>query len=220
MENPPHLTLAQLGNFLNPDVAPLPEPSFLQRFVLEQPMLPTAAVLVAGVIALIALRQNGAVRPAVISLISAAGLAAALLITGTAVETPRERLLARQDRLVDAVANADIPTLDAMLAPDARVRGVALPMLREGLDRPRILSTVRAMLGERYDVTTVGTIERQAVVDGRNAARTQIYLRVATESSGQTWTWFLIGWRLGDDGTWRAIEIEPLFISGVLPYNS
>lgn len=216
--------LAQLGNFLNPDVAPLPEPSAFQRFVLEQPTLPAVALAVLGVVAFFALRGSAtSAKHAPLALLALLALAGLLLATGTLVQTDREFLIDRQDALIDAVANADIPVLDRMLAQDALFRGVQAPFLRDGLGREQILATVRSILGERYDVSTVGRIERQAVIDGPNAARTQIYLRVATENSGQTWAWFLIGWRLdpGPSGEpeWKAIEIEPLFISGVLPYN-
>lgn len=212
-------TLAQLGDFINPNVAPLPEPGFVQRFVLEQPALPAVVILIAGLVALIALRQRDAFRAGLIAFLTAALLAIALVAAGSLIDTDREQLIARQDRLVHAVAHAEIRELDRLLAPDARVGGNELPVLRGGLDREAILSTVRTYLGQRFTVSTLGTIERQAVVDGPNAARTQIYLRVVTESSGQTWTWFRIGWRLGDDGQWRAVLVEPLFISGVLAYN-
>lgn len=217
------ILLAQLGNFLNPDVAPLPEPSAFQRFVLEQPTLPAVVLMVLGVVAFFAIRGSASAKHAPTVLFTGLAFAGLVFAAGSLVQTDRERLIDRQDALIDAIAAADIPTLDRMLAPDARVRGVQAPFLQDGLGREQILGTVRSILGERYDVSTVGRIERQAVIDGPNAARTQVYVRVATENAGQTWAWFLIGWRLdpGASGEpeWKVIEIEPLFISGVLSYN-
>jgi predicted RNA binding protein with dsRBD fold (UPF0201 family) len=213
-------TLAQLGDWINPNVPALPEPGVFQQYVLEQPIILSVALIVGGLIVFIAMRSRNRMRTGAIVFAAAALLSAGVYAAGSLVRTDRERLLDAQDRLVDATADVRISELNALLAEDVRVRSKSrLPRLRGGLERDQILATVQQVLGERIRLTEVATIERQAVVDGPNAARTQIYLRVDTAELGGSFTWFAIDWRLGADGVWRAVQIEPLFISGVLPYN-
>ncbi|MBZ0172131.1 MAG: hypothetical protein K8E66_07115, partial [Phycisphaerales bacterium] len=151
--------------------------------------------------------------------VAALVLAAGTRLAGSLVRTEREILFDLQDRLIDATAHARVDELDLLLARDARARSARLSQLRGGLDRRGILAMVENALGRVYRVASTAVIERQAVIDGPNAARTQVYLSVQPEDSAKTWAWFAIDWRLDPDGQWRAIEIEPLFISGVLPYG-
>lgn len=216
----PTIVLAQLGDWINPDVAPLPEPPLLQRYIFEAPTLPAVGLLVAGVIVLIALAVRGRVKAGLVAVLGAGVLAGGLFLAGALVETTREAVLERQDALVAATAEVRLGELDALLAVDARVRDSRLGPLRSGLDRGGILSVVDSVLGGRYRVEEIAIIERQAVIDGPNSARSQVYLRVRAGGSGRTFTWFRVYWRLDPDGEWRAIEIEPLFISGVLRYES
>ena len=212
-------TLAQLGNFINPDIPALPDPPPLERYLLEQPLVPVVVLLLAGIVAVFALRNAGKPKAGVLALVAAALAASCVVLTATMVTTSREDLLARQDTLVGAVADAEIDTLDRLLSPDARMPPVRIPMLSGGLSRERILSTVASTTGGAYPVGDFGIVERQAVIDGANAARTQIHVRVEPENAGGTFVWFQIAWRLDPQEGWRAVEIEPLFMSGVLPYN-
>jgi hypothetical protein len=212
-------TLAQLGNFINPDVPALPKPPAFERFVFEQPLLPAVALAVLGVVVLVALRNAGKGKA---GLGVCAGLvvgAAGLLAAGAMVETDRERLLAAQDAVVAAVADADTGALETLLADDVRLRAPRLRLIRSGLGKPGILTTVRTTTGGAYPVRDFGIIERQGVLDGPNAARTQIHLRVESEAAGGTFAWFRLAWRRDAGGAWRVLEIEPLFLSGVMPYE-
>lgn len=212
-------TLAQLGDWINPDIPALPGPPLFQRLVLEAPTLPAVALLVAGVVVLIAMRSRAQLKAGLVALGVAFLFAAGIWTTGSLVETERETLLVLQDRLIDATAHARVDELEPLLARNARARSGRLPQLRGGLDRAQILTTIENTLGRAYAVDSTAVIERQAVIDGPNAARTQVYLSVQPEDYNKTWAWFAIDWRLEPDGRWRAIEIEPLFISGVLTYG-
>lgn len=210
-------TLAQIGSYFGQDIPPLPEPSFVQRTLFEQPTLPAIALAVLAFVAMIALRSAGRPKEGLIALGAGLLIAVALLATGRLIQTDRERLLIAQDALVLAVATADIDGLGSRLEPDARLRG--LPAIGTAGSRDGILSLVASTTGGPYRVRDYGIVKRQAVIDGPNTARTQAYIRVEPEATGTpTFAWFRMVWRLTPDG-WRAVEIEPLFISGYLDYK-
>lgn len=214
------ISLAQIGKFINPDVPALPDPPLLQRIILEQPTLPAIAALLIGIVALFALRNAGRTKAGPIALCAGILLCIGLITAGRLVRTDRETLLLAQDSLVTAVAGADLETLENGLDPSARIRGLNVPGIRPGQDRDGIISLVRSTTGGAYTINNFRIIKRQAIIDGPNSARTQIYVRVEPTLTGTpTFAWFRILWRLDPDDSWRAVEIEPLFISGVLAYQ-
>lgn len=212
-------TLAQLGNFINPDVPALPDPPAFQRYVFEQPLLPAIAAVVIGVIVFVGLRNAGKGKAALGVLAGLLLAGVGLYTAGAVVQTDRERLLLAQDELIGAVADADLESLETLIAEDARLRAPRLRPLVDGLGKSGILTTVRTTTGGAYPVRDYGIIERQGIIDGPNAARTQVYLRVESEAAGGTFTWLRLAWRRDGSGAWRVIEIEPLFLSGVMPYE-
>lgn len=210
-------TLAQLGAYFGQDVPPLPEPSLIQKTLFEQPTLPAIALAFLAVIAVIAFRGAGRPKAGLIALCVGFLLAIGLMASGRLVHTEREALLDAQDALVASVARADIGVLGSHLEPDARLRG--LPSIGTAGTREGILSLVASTTGGAYRVRDFGIVKRQGVVDGPNTARTQAYIRVEPEAIGTpTFVWFRLVWRRTPDG-WRALEIEPLFISGYLDYK-
>jgi len=213
-------TLAQIGKFINPDIPALPDPPLLQRIILEQPTVPAIAVLLIGIVALFALRNAGRTKAGLIAASAGLLLSISLIAAGRLVRTDRETLLLQQDLLVTAVAEADFDTLENGLDPSARIRGLKVPGIRPAQDRDGILALVGSTTGGAYTINSFRIIKRQAVIDGPNSARTQIYVRVEPTLTGTpTFAWFRILWRLDAGDSWRAVEIEPLFISGVLAYQ-
>ena len=212
------LTLAQLDQFFT-KVAPLPEAPLLDRLLFEQPLMLGAGLLLAGLVAVVALRNANKMKAGILALGVAVVLTAGVFATASMVTTDREALLELQDDLVRAVAEADIDALDQLLARDARMPSVSISLLSGGLSRERILSVVASTTGGAYPVSDHAILDRQAVVDGPNAARTQVHARVESGGGAPTLTWFRIAWRLDPEAGWQAVEIEPLFISGVLPYK-
>ena len=211
-------TLAQLDR-LFADIPPLPEPPLLERLLFESPFLLAAGLFVAGLVAVFSFRNAGKGRAGVIALGVCVLLCVGVFLSATLVTTDRETLLEKQDALVSSVATADTDALDRLLSPDARMPSVNLSLLSGGLKRQQILTTIAATTGGAYPVEDYAILERQAVIDGANSARTQIHVRVESSAGGPTLTWFRIGWRLDHDRGWEAVEIEPIFISGVLPYK-
>jgi hypothetical protein len=185
------------------------------RLVLESP-IPTALVLIAAaIIGFLLLNQRGRARAG--SLLAAAlGLAAALaLIAGSTIVTERERLTQASAALVDAVARPDIAAVDRLLADDVRmfsrlsVGEVSTPPA--GLEKQAILDLVRRLIGGPWAVKEHSILESQAALDAENLGRTQIRVRVVTESFGvPNASWWRLDWRRGADGGWRVIQIEPL----------
>jgi hypothetical protein len=215
----PTPTLAQLDRIFGSNVPPLPEAPLLERLVFEQPIPLAVGLFIAGIVSLVALRNAGKVKAGLIALGVSILLIAGLMLTAGTVTTDREKLLDLQDTLVGAVAEADIGTIDGILSPGATVPPVNLSPISGGLRREQILTTVAATTGGAYRVSDYAILERQATIDGANSARTQIHLRVESAIGGPTLTWFRIAWRLDPNRGWEAIEIEPLFISGVMPYK-
>jgi hypothetical protein len=196
------------------NVPALPKPPALEAMVFETPLLASVALVVAGLAAVFTLRASGKGRLGLViggvMVICAGGL----LVTAAMVETARERMSRRTRELVRATATVDVNALRGLLAPDARLVGDRIALAR-GLDadsREEILSLVQTHIGgERVDDWAV--LKMQAKRDGPNTGRTQTQVRV--DIGGPNFSWWRIDWRLDEDGEWRVIGIEPLFIGGL-----
>lgn len=196
------------------NVPALPKPPALEAVVFESPLLAAVALVVVGIATVFTLRASGKDRIGVViggAMVVAAG---ALLVTAAMVETARERMSRRTRELVRATATVDVEALRELLAADARLVGDRVPLVR-GLDarsRDEILSLVQTHIGgERVDDWAV--LKMQAKRDGPNAGRTQTQVRV--DAGGPNFSWWRIDWRMDEDGEWRVIGIEPLFIGGL-----
>lgn len=194
-------------------VAPLPAAPALEVALFESPLAVVFALVVLSLAAFFVLRSRGGA--AFVGAGVGLALAAGVFVVSVIVTTPRERMSSGTRELVRAAVEVDAGALRELLAPDARLvsgkfRSVA------GMDsvgREQIISGVEDVVGQRYGVEKWAVLKVQATRDGPNVGRTQVQVRV--EAGGMSFSWWKIDWRLEDDGVWRVVGIEPLFISGV-----
>lgn len=192
------------------NVPPLPKPPALESLLFESPALLIIALVVLALAGFFGFRAQGrASRGALLAGISLL-LAGALYLMSALITTPREQMANRTRELVRAVAEADLAMLESLLDPDARLVWIRQSTI---YTRPQLLERVRQDMGERYRVEDWAILKLQATRDGPRVGRTQTQVRV--NAGGLNFSWWKIDWRLGDDGQWRVVGIEPLFIGGL-----
>ncbi len=170
---------------------PLPSPSPLGHYTVENPTLLIIALVAAGAIAFFALNNKGkgalAMRVGAAFMLAAAAIwAAAMFIT-----TPREKVLALTKKLVADTATANIAALDADLADSAALYSPASP---NGLSKQAILNRVAAMLGPSgaAQINDYALLDAQIHLPPSGPAQVQARVRVSGQSIGPTISW----WRL------------------------
>ncbi len=205
-----------MNDFLQPPpIEALPPTPLLERFLFEQPLLPTAVLAVLAVIAAVAfLRRNQRKRGLIVAGVLAV-VAGGVYLTATSVTTERETLLDRTEAVIGATAQAQGPILQDMLTENALLRtsGAIARVLPSVEGRDEIITKVEQNLGGRYRVTRWEILDRQATIDGPNVGRTLIRVGVEAEAASRThYSWWRLHWERGPDGVWRCFELEPLWI--------
>lgn len=197
------------------NVPPLPKPPALESLVFESPTLLIVALAAVALAAFFGFRAQGQTSRGSLIAGTAIVVAGALLLVSRLVTTPREHMQQRTRDLVRAVAEVDIPALNALIAPDARLIAGRFRVVAgmDGADREQIIAGVEERIGGRYRVDDWAVLKLQATQDGPAVGRTQTQVRV--NAGGLNFSWWKIDWRLQADGQWRVVGIEPLFISGV-----
>lgn len=189
----------------------LPSSGPFQKWVLERPLTPAVLCIVIAAVAWYILRSQGKARQGA----QAAGVLAlvgiAIYVTGSVVQTTGEKLMLRTRELVNAVAAADPTRVGTMLASDA----VAMPW---GFDRDVILARLESDLGRRFVIKQHSIHELRAAIDGANAARTQVRVRVVTDAllyEAPVGSWWMISWRKDNAGEWTVRETQMQQLDGV-----
>lgn len=197
------------------NVPPLPKPPALESLVFESPTLLIVALGAVALAAFFGFRAQGQTSRGSLIAGMAIVLSGALLLVSRLVTTPREHMQQRTRELVRAVAEVNIPALNGLLAPDARLIADRFRVVAgmDGADREQIIAGVEERIGGRYRVEDWAVLKLQATQDGPAVGRTQTQVRV--NAGGLNFSWWKIDWRLQEDGQWRVVGIEPLFISGV-----
>lgn len=197
------------------NVPALPGAPAVEVLLFESPTPAIIALVVAGLAAFFAMRARGQAGRGALVGGGLALVAAGLVAMASLVVTPREAMSTRTRELVRAVATVDVATLRELLAPDARMINDRFPLLRDidASSRDEILANVQEHLGREHAVQDWAILKMQAKRDGPNAGRTQTQVRV--DAGGPNFSWWRIDWRLEEDGQWRVIGIEPLFIGGL-----
>lgn len=199
-------------------VPSLPAPPAVQHYLLENPW-PTAIVLaVCGLVVAAILNRQGQSRRAVLTAVGLFLAAGAVVATSSLVTTTREALIHRTRLLIDAAARADTESLRDMLASDADLRAA---FLTGDWGRDRLLDGVQRYLGQQYPIQSHREDSARAIIDGPNAARTQIHVVVrakeATMYDVPVGSWWRIEWRKDADGVWRVRGLECLQLSAIAP---
>lgn len=203
--------LAQFNLIEEANIPPLPAPPPLERFLLENPIPGVILLVVLAIALFFLLNARGRIRTAAITSGVLLVLAGALFGLASLVETDREAIAARTRDLVSAVAAADQPAMERILAPDLSVRATRVP---RGAARDEVIATVESVLGGTYRVSEHEILDLQAALYGPRVGRTQTRVRVTSEF-GSIPSWWRVDWQLHDDNEWRANRIEALWIPGV-----
>ncbi|MEO1278914.1 MAG: hypothetical protein AAFV77_08165 [Planctomycetota bacterium] len=201
-----------------PPIEPLPPAPLLERFLLEQPLLPAIILGLLAVVAFIAFSNSGKRK---VGLAVAAGLvlaAGAVYLTATLVTTTRETLLERTAELIGSTASADTAALARVLTDDASLNSSGdLARTIPSIDNvPSILSRVDQALSREFVIDRWVLADRQATLDGPNTGRTLVRVGVDGSNFSRThYSWWRLHWERGSDGEWRCYEIEPRWVQFV-----
>ena len=200
------------SNIVEPSTLPeLPAPSPLEYWVLEQPLVPAAALVIAGILTLLIMRHRASFKRIAIPVSSVLILSGiTIYIVGTMTITQREHLQERSDDLVQSVANADASTLRSMLEPNAQLSSIF--QSAQGADRIVQIATTRNP--GVVQSASVGRVNA-GIYDGNLVATTQI--RVRTQGNMvPSLSWWRVDWqRQSDTEPWRVTHIEPIWIQGI-----
>ncbi|MFG0246956.1 MAG: hypothetical protein ACF8MF_12985 [Phycisphaerales bacterium JB052] len=199
------------SNILEPSsLPPLPEPGPFEHWVLEQPILPAAVLLLVALATLIALRHSKhfkriGIPAALLAILCGIGI----YLLGSLTITDREQLRQRSRNLVQSVAESDRTTLRAMLDDDAQLSSVFASA--QGADRIVTLATTR----NTGVVRSADVGEVNAGIFGPQVATTQIRVRTQGDMF-PTLSWWRVDWtrpsETSDD--WVVTHIEPIWVQG------
>lgn len=198
-----------------PPITPLPPVPLLERFLLEQPLLPVIVLALLAVIALVAFFSRNQRRRGLLVAGVLIAIAGGVYATASLVTTERERLHARTTELIGAAAKADTAALQDLLTEDAslRVTGELSRVVQPVDGREAILDAATYRLRDRYTIDDWSIRDSQATIDGPNVGRTLIRVAVDTSSFSRThYSWWRLHWEQGPDGLWRCFEIEPRWV--------
>ncbi|MBS0190954.1 MAG: nuclear transport factor 2 family protein [Phycisphaerales bacterium] len=190
---------------------PLSEPLTLSILLFEQPWIFMLCSLLAGLLAALFMRRRGEPSKGIVFLLCGAFAAGAFFALAKLVVTDREQIARRSQELLRATAKVDLPALESLLDPGARMIYFRAPA---GLDKPGIIAAVRTDLGQTYRVKDWAIQELQIAPsrDLPDRMNTQMRVRVTPEA----WnfphvSWWAIEWRRSGN-TWQAVAIRPLAI--------
>jgi hypothetical protein len=212
----PHFTttlaqfkLGQRGD--TPTVSTLPAPPPLEHYLFESPWLPAVVLVFAAIVATWALNRRARAKQGALVGVGLLVLAGAVVLTAQMVTTTRESLIARTRELVAYTAKADTTALSDLLGGDVLLRAY---FFQEPMPKDVLLGRVERYMGREYPVESHKVDSASAVIDGRNAARTQVHVVVhnpsATMYNVPVGSWWRIEWRLDKDGEWRVTGLECL----------
>ncbi len=207
-----HISLMSMqNNIVEPANLPqLPQPGPFEHWVLEQPMLPAAALIFIALITIFTLRHTRHIKRIGIPVsLTAVAAAVGIYALGSMTVTDRELLRIKSHKLVGSVANADSDALRALLDDDARLSSVFASA--QGADRIVSLAITRNAGVVRS--AEVGQVN--AGLWGPQIASTQIRVRTKGDMFPSL-SWWRVDWtRPSDTGdAWIVTHIEPIWIQG------
>ncbi|MCW5757931.1 MAG: hypothetical protein KIT54_11910 [Phycisphaeraceae bacterium] len=209
-----------MNDFLQaPAIEALPAPPTIEHFLFEQPWPTMALLAILAILAWLLFRARKQQRLGVIVAVLLLACAGGIAILASRVTTDREVVLNRTVELIEATAKADTTALRDILDVDTAVlrsEGSIRRVLPPSRDTADILAQVDRYLKGQYSITSVKLPNRQATIDGRNTARSQVRVAVEADALSRThYSWWRLHWARGTDGQWRCFEIEPLWIQFV-----
>lgn len=207
-------TLAQWNPNDQAPPPPLPAPPWVEATLFESPWTAVVGVLAVGLAAAWVVNRAGQGRRAVLVALVSASLAGGLVASASLVITDRETVIARTREAVAAVARGDADAAERILHPSV---ALTLPGNRTDLTKADIVERVRTDMNGRFAVRdrAARLSALRATLDGAGVARTQARIGAVHEATGfPATTWWIFGWRRGEDGVWRLSSLEMQQLDG------
>ena len=194
----------------------LPSPPLVTRLILEDPLLLTAALIVAAIAAFFIYNARQKTKAAMAWCATGLALAAGVQILAFAITTDREKIIAATTPLVSATAAGDAARLDPMLDSTVRLTNdfnLAADELPhgQGWDKAQILAQVRSYLGEKWRIKEAAILEVQGIIDGEGRGRTQVRVRATPDvTEFPIISWWRLDWKKSAKGAWLVTGIQPI----------
>ncbi len=202
-------------------VANLPDSPLFQRLAFENPWALMILLVIAAAVAWIVLNRMGRTRRAIQTSAALCVAAIGLWILAGQVTTAREIIKLKTRQFIQAVATADVQTVEDLLTPDARLynivggtRGGGGVGGSQGVPVDAIVSQLQNFRpGAPYEIEQVAFLDLQSTLDGPKVGRTQVRIRVTPVNGGLVFAWFRFDWRQVPDGDWQVKGIDLLWSS-------
>lgn len=197
-----------------PSIDQLPQPPVWQSLLFEQPLGLVGVLFIAALCVFIVLNRREQAKLGAVVGGGLAAMAVAVFVIASVVTTDLEQVRDGTVALINSAATGDSAGASDHLAPDAKLNlsGMAtFQVSREGL-----LAAVDAM-EQDVGVRDHGILEKTASIDGPNAARSRVVVRVTIEGAGPTFSSWEMAWRRESDGVWRVTRLECLSVNARSP---
>jgi hypothetical protein len=209
-----HVLAQAMPPWAVPDPAPLPESSWFDRLILESPgalVLGLVLVVIAGVVA--GRRAAWGNRVLVVAgVVALLGVGVAVL--SMLVQTDREEIAARTQRMVAAVVGGDRQDMETLLGAHVQVTYFGAPQglnKQETITRVTTLHSTGILAGVKAGAASV-----QTVADNQRFGRSQVKVSATGDITGgyPTLSWWKLDWEKVDD-QWQVVGVEPISIPGM-----
>lgn len=196
------------------DPDPLPDASWFDRLVLESPGAIVAGIALLVVALILVGRRAAWGKRAVLIGACSAALGIGIIALSLVIQTDREAITQSSERITLAVANADRPVMEDLLASNLTVTYFGAPQgigKKETIERVTTLRTNGVLAGVK---ATVDRIEASA--DNQRFGRSQVKVSASGDITGgyPTMSWWKLEWEK-IDGTWKVVSVEPISIPGI-----
>ena len=189
----------------------LREPIGPMVWILEQPLVASLALVVAGVAVATLLMRRDQVRPGCIVCGALVALAITVFAIGTLVVTDRERIEVGSLDFVTAVVDGDMGALDRLILEEAALAASVRTVADDGRVQIETLSRAQA---DASVIESWRLSRLQSTIDGHNVGTTQFRVRATPREGGPSLSWWRLHWRRDAHGVWRIGTIDCLAING------
>jgi ketosteroid isomerase-like protein len=199
--------LLVLAQFFSSPPAPLPGPGFLERFVLDSPVVLMLVLFLGALVALMVCRGLGKPRRGMVIALAFVVMAAGAWMAASLIETDREAIKRGSRELIAAVATVDTAALDRLMADNVVMR---YRYSRGDIGKAEIVSHVERYLGREHPIKSHAVLHSEAVLEGERVGRSQIQVQATAQRGESLTSWWRLDWAKDASGRWRVTRISPL----------
>ncbi|MBN4052770.1 hypothetical protein JYU07_00660 [Roseiflexus sp. AH-315-K22] len=198
-----------VGQFFSsqPPPPPLPDAGFVERFVLDGPVVLMLVLLVGAFGALVVCRSMGKPRRGMTIALVLVATAAGAWVAASLIETDREAIKRSSRALIAAIATVDTASLDRLMADNVVMRYRYSP---GDIGKDEIISHVQRYLGRQYPIKSHAVLHSEATLESKSVGRSQIQVQAAAEMGASLTSWWRLDWAKDTSGRWRVSRITPL----------